>query len=308
LPRRAEPAAQLEYSAKAGKNAAAAGRRPPSRTRSPRAGTPADPIQAWADLDPMYSFIAFGHSHIVAVAKGAYDYHASELPADAPRVQGHFVYLYDPAYNPVLQGPPEARGLNPKLSGHLVERPWDFVVLVCGGNEHNVLGIVRNKRPFDFVLSSAPDLALQPGYELVPEALIREVLKNFMAESLQTMQAFRAATRLPIMQLEPPPPLPNHRVLAYPRELARARLFRQRIAPALVRYKLWRLESEIFARFCTQAGIAYLRAPQSMIGENGMLAEEAWGSDATHASARYGLEVVKHTTDFYRAQMEAQVS
>jgi hypothetical protein len=53
--------------------------------------------------------------------------------------------------------------LHPKLKEHLGEAAWDFLVLVCGGNEHNVLGIVRNKRPFDFVLSSEPDLPLQHG-------------------------------------------------------------------------------------------------------------------------------------------------
>jgi hypothetical protein len=257
----------------------------------------------------MYRFIAFGHSHIVAFAKGAYEYEATELPAEAPRIQSQFIYLYDPAYNPILQGPPEAAVLNPKLNEHLADTDWDFVVLVCGGNEHNVLGIVRNKRPFDFVLNSEPDLPLQPGYELVPEALIREVLKNYMAEPLRTMRAFRAATSLPLVQLEPPPPLPNRRVLAYPRELLRASLLRKNIAPELIRHKLWRLESEIYCKFCDEAGIAYLRAPASMVDANGMLAEAGWGADATHANPRYGLEVVKDAINFYRTPMEeAQVS
>jgi hypothetical protein len=45
-----------------------------------------------------------------------------------------------------------------------------------------------------------------------------------------------------------------------------------------------------------------------MIDKNGMLAEAGWGSDATHASPRYGLEAVKDAINFYRAQMEgAQV-
>lgn len=64
----------------------------------------------------MYRFIAFGHSHIVAFAKGAYEYQASDLTGEAPRIEGRFVFLYDPFYNPVLQGPLEAPQLNPKLS------------------------------------------------------------------------------------------------------------------------------------------------------------------------------------------------
>jgi hypothetical protein len=257
----------------------------------------------------MYKFVAFGHSHIVAFAKGAYEYEAADLPATAPRAYGRFLYLYDPSYNPVLQGTPDALELHPRLTEQLADEACDFVLLVCGGNEHNVLGIVRNKRPFDFVLSSAPNLPLQPGYELVPEALIREVLKSYMAESLQTMRAFRAATQLPVMQLEPPPPLPNHRVLAYPREVMRASLLRKNIAPELIRHKLWRLESDIYRKFCDKTGIAYLPAPTSMIDANGMLAEAGWGSDATHANPRYGIEAFKQVIDFHRTQLEhARVS
>jgi hypothetical protein len=256
----------------------------------------------------MHSFVAFGHSHIVAFAKGAYDYQTSDLAAEAPRIDARFIYLYDESYHPVLHGTPGATQLNPKLSQLVTESPWNFVVLVCGGNEHNVLGIVKNKRPFDFVLSSEPELPLQPGHELVPEALIREVLKNHMAEPLAILRAFRAATRLPILELEPPPPLPNHRVLAYPSEFVRARLLRKNIAPELIRYKLWRLECDIYRRLCEEIGVAYLRAPRVMIGENRMLAPEGWGADATHANPRYGMEVLKDALDFYRANMEhAQV-
>ena len=257
----------------------------------------------------MYRFVAFGHSHIVAFAKGAYEYDAT-LPGGAPRALGEFVYLYDPSYHPVLQQrPAHAAELNPKLLEQLRRPEWQFVVLVCGGNEHNVLGIVRNKRPFDFVLSSAPDLQLQPGYELVPEALVREVLRSFMEEPLQAMRAFRASTALPIIQLEPPPPLPNRRVLAYPSEFVRARLFRKNIAPELIRHKLWRLETDIYRRFCEEIGIAYLPAPASMVAADGTLAETAWGADATHANSRYGIEVLKDVIALHGLHSaEAQVS
>lgn len=84
--------------------------------------------------------------------------------------------------------------------------------------------------------------------------------------------------------LELPPPLPNHRVLAYPHEIVRASLLRKNIAPEIVRHKLWRLESDIYRKFCDETGIAYLPAPTSMIDANGMLIEAGWGSDATHAN------------------------
>jgi hypothetical protein len=252
----------------------------------------------------MYTFIAFGHSHIVAFAKAVYGHQPSDLPPGSPRVEGRFIYLYDPAYTPNLVGPSDAPVLNPKLDTQLAELAWNFVILVCGGNEHNVLGIVRNKRPFDFVLSSEPDLPLQPGYELVPEGVIREVLKTHMEEPIRMIAAVRAATQLPILQLEPPPPLPNARVLAYPSEFLRARIFRKNIAPERIRYKLWRLQSDIYRRLCEEIGIFYLPAPPGMIAESGMLAEPGWGGDATHASPRYGVEVLKDAMAFYRAQIE----
>jgi hypothetical protein len=63
----------------------------------------------------MYRFIAFGHSHIVAFAK---------VPRSCRRrrrASGRFLYLYDPSYNPVLQGPAEAPELNSKLREQLTE-------------------------------------------------------------------------------------------------------------------------------------------------------------------------------------------
>jgi hypothetical protein len=35
-----------------------------------------------------------------------------------------------------------------------------------------------------------------------------------------------------------------------------------------------------------------------------MLAEAGWGSDATHANPRYGIEALKGVIDLYRAEME----
>ncbi|GAC1338623.1 MAG: hypothetical protein NVSMB26_26230 [Beijerinckiaceae bacterium] len=253
----------------------------------------------------MYSFIAFGHSHIVAIAKGLYEYQAQPSAPDR-QAQGQFAYLYDDTYLPMLQGDADAPSLNPKLQQLLSEGAWNFVMLVCGGNEHNVLGIVKKKRPFDFVLRAEPDLPLQPGYELVPEALIREILATYMAETLQTMRAFRAATKLPMLQLEPPPPLPNARVLAYPSEFFRRTIFRKNIAPELLRYKLWRVQSEIYRRLCDEIGVSYVRAPAAMIDARGLLVEAGWGSDATHANARYGVEAVKDALEVYRAQFERE--
>ena len=63
--------------------------------------------------------------------------------------------------------------------------------------------------------------------------------------------------------LELPPPLPNHRVLAHPREIVRASLLRKNIAPEIVRHKLWRLESDIYRKFCDETGIAYLPGQQA---------------------------------------------
>ena len=169
-----------------------------------------------AGLPPMLNFVGLGHSHIVALAKGAYALEAKGAEVGGRAICGRFRYLYDADFTPPFADEARTR-LNPAIGAVLSDGAADFVLLSIGGNEHNVVSMRQPARRFDFILGETPDAPLDPKAEIVPEAAIRETLRDYMSENMRVLEAIRAASDLPMALVEPPPPLPRAHVLAYPK-------------------------------------------------------------------------------------------
>ena len=144
------------------------------------------------------TYVAFGHSHIVALAKGAY---ALQARAGEQPATGSFHYLHDEGFMPEVQAGPDGPVLHPNM---LCYR-W-------AETSTTILSIAQASPRFDFVLGSAPDLALDRSAELIPESVLRETLRDWMGVKIDTMRAIRKATKVPVIQAEAPPPLPREQV------------------------------------------------------------------------------------------------
>ena len=237
-------------------------------------------------------FVGLGHSHIVALAKGAYALAAQSSLAAAEALTCRFCYLYDPQYEPPFVAADDGRQLNPGILAAIRDGAPRFILTSIGGNEHNVLSIAQRDGRFDFILGENPELALDRQAKAIPEAAIRETLRDWMADKTDILRALRAATDVPIVQIEPPPPLPRKHVLAYPKEFFRSLLDQRNLSPDLLRYKMWRVQSGILRDLCGDLGVMYVETPPDMIDGAGMLAAKAWGKDATHANDHYGEAMV----------------
>lgn len=244
-------------------------------------------------------FVGLGHSHIVALAKGAYALQAREHRVGGRAMSSRFHYLYDPPYEPPFIDDSRGSILNPQIGAAICDGDPCFILTSLGGNEHNVLAISLGKPRFDFILGAEPDLPLEPRVELLPEAAIREALRDWMREKIGLLAAICKATSVPIIQIEPPPPLPKSQVTAYPKEFFRSLLDVRRMSSELVRYKMWRLQTEILRECCAQVGVKYVETPDEFVDKIGMLAAHAWGKDATHANERYGEEMIKRAVDYF---------
>lgn len=236
----------------------------------------------------MLNFVGLGHSHIVALARGAYALHARGFEIDGETTAGKFHYLYNSEYAPPFR---DDGSTNPNILAALKQDAPRFVLTAMGGNEHNVLSMVRFSPAFDFILGEKPDLPLERG-EIVPESVVRESLRQHAADSLAVLRAVRAATDLPVVQIEPPPPAPRAQVLAYPKEFFRSVIDVRKISPELLRHKMWRVQAAVYREVCKQIGVHYIETPQQLIDGDGMMAEAALGDDATHANAFYGETMV----------------
>lgn len=243
----------------------------------------------------MLNFIGLGHSHIVALAKGAYALAAPGARVDGRAINGRFAYLYDAAYTPAFADKGRNR-LNPAIEAALRDGAPEFALLSIGGNEHNVVSMRQPARRFDFVLGEEPDGPLDPAAEILPEAAIRETLRDYMSENISVLQAIRAASGLPMVLVEPPPPLPRAQVLAYPKEFFRSQVDQRSMSPDNLRRKVWRVQVRIMRDLATELGVNYLPTPEGMIGPDGLLKSDACGQDATHANETYGAMMVELAT------------
>ena len=235
----------------------------------------------------MLNFIGIGHSHIVALAKGSYALEAKQEQIAGQTLHGRFHYLYDAAYMPAFLDPAQT-ALNPAILGLLNTPGLDFVLLSMGGNEHNVLSMRQTTPRFDFVSRDEPEATVDPTAEIVPEAAIRETLANYMRENMRVLQAIRAASGLPMVLVEPPPPLPRAHVLAYPKEFFRTQLDQAGMSSDALRRKVWRVETRMLRAASVELGVAWLETPSDMFGADGLLKASACGQDASHANEAYG--------------------
>lgn len=241
----------------------------------------------------MFTFVGFGHSHIVAIAKGSYELqHAGETFAGEPFL-GHFFYLFDAEFMPASTSGEEGPRLNSAILEKIEQTNPRFVLLALGGNEHNALSVVRLHRRFDFILSERPDLPLEPDADILPEAAVRELLRERMEDAFATARAFAETIRLPMVQMEPPPPLPTEQILAYPKEFFRHAVDPKKLSTERFRYKMWRIQANLYREFCEKNDLVYVPVPADLQDESGMLARQAWGQDATHANAHFGRRMIQ---------------
>ncbi len=184
----------------------------------------------------------------------------------------------------------EGHALRSDIQARLMGR--DVYVSVLGGNDHAVLAMLNHDPPFDVALPSAPELPCMPGASLIPAGLLRAEIARRAAPHLAALAAFRAAVSGRLLHVESPPPIPSAaHIRAHP-GVFRDEIAARGVAPALLRYKVWQLQSDVYRHACNQAGVEFVEVPGGMQDEQGMMREEGWNPDPTHGNTRYGAAVL----------------
>jgi hypothetical protein len=255
------------------------------------------------DQESAISCVGFGHSHIVAIAHGCYALMEREEKFDDRLLEARFFYFDGEELSPpIVEG-----ALNPNLLKKIAEQNAQCVLLSVGGNEHCALSIVQLQERFDFILGAEPDLPLEPEATVLPEAVVRETLREAMAEVIDTLRAFREATDLPLAQIQPPPPLPGSQVLANPGEFLHRIVDAGRLSSDWLRYKMWRVQDGLYRETCARLGVFYAPVPAEFITGDGMLAPLVWGKDATHANSLFGERMAREALSLVLARPNSSV-
>jgi hypothetical protein len=198
----------------------------------------------------------------------------------------------------------------PQLHPMLVERLHGPVFSTLGGSAHDVLGLVQHPRPFDLILPEAPDLPLVPGSDILPGAALRQVMEGMMRETLDLLTALVKTSTEPVYQIESPPPSADgerlSQLLADVLETPVGGAFlhpgsqvtpdadsgRYKVSDKYLRYKLWRLNSQMFRETCEAAGAVFVPHPPQSVDAEGFLKPELLAF-AGHANEIYGAMVLE---------------
>lgn len=230
----------------------------------------------------MTHFLALGHSHLSALRHAQV---AREKAGVASSTTIRILMLRRPEYEPTLD---QQGRLHAALLAELRDPAVDGVVLSLFGNAYQVLGLINHPQKFDFVHPKRPDLPLNPDAEALPYGAVREHLVEQTKGSVDLLRAICAATALPVFMLETPPPVPSEEhIRQYPGWFEK-QIAALGLSPPTLRYKIWLLQSEIFAQAAREYGATFVNVPSSMRDADGMLSQEAWNTDPTHGNGVYG--------------------
>lgn len=225
--------------------------------------------------------LVFGRSHTNAIR------HAWKARADAGRTEGvdlRVINLLRDEWQPNLVD----GSFSEKILAELSRSNLRLIVSVIGGNDHNYLGIFNRPFRFDFGRTEAPESPSQNGAEPVASVCVRSELESRLRPTLDLIRLLRRSTSLPIVHLESPPPIPSaEHIEKHPLGFEEA-IPLYGVAPASLRYELWRVHSAIVREVCEELNIRFVPVPKRMQDSDGMLIPEAWANDATHGNAFYG--------------------
>ena len=233
------------------------------------------------------ALLVIGQSHVAAIRDAARGRRERDPAAARTRV----IHTGEARYAPELAGDGEQARLAPPLADAIrdqIARHDPLVVSVTGGNVHNVLGLIRHRRPFDFRLSQEPSPPLDPTAELLVEGLVGATLARMMAGDMTRLRALRSAIG-PFVHVESPPPLRDDGFIAAAadRFFRDAGIARLGVSPAGLRFRLWRLASRIFRAEVERLGCRFLAVPDGAKDKEGFLSPDL-AADATHGNERYG--------------------
>jgi len=185
------------------------------------------------------------------------------------------------------------------LIGHAA---GNAVALVWAGNTHNVLFLLEQNPPIDFICRQLPDLPLQEGAVVVPESLIRAKFLSDNLELPHVLEALKAQVNSRIAVVATPPPNPDNdhlmslladelQFMIKPPGFSEERL---KLTSPVIRLKLWRLLQDLYEDEATKAGVEFIPVPDTVTDADGFLKPEFWAGDVTHANSAYGQVMLAH--------------
>lgn len=183
-----------------------------------------------------------------------------------------------------------------------------IAILVLGGNEIPISALIATGSEFDIVLGDTPEDNRPPSAEIIPCSAVSVRFRKalFCTEHIEfAEQCQRTVTRTAL--LGPPPQLPAEAVR---KRLPREAFFQEKLeelgltptdvdlVPDAVRFRLWRLQTDIYRSFAAEHDLSFIPPPRSTMDLHGMLARAYWGSDVGHPNAEFGEQYLRQVVEW----------
>lgn len=244
-------------------------------------------------LNPITALI-FGHSHVWSLRRAI---ESNEYSTNDSNIEMKIILCGTQKFPGTLlcNSSKGAQYVNPALISALsdfspkatsVSKQY-YLVSAVQSNYYNIVGMLDEGDPFDFVLPGREDLPLTTSGSIIPYGAIKDAIS---IQAVELMPFYKRLSRLgysSIVHLGAPPPHPDSSKildqLASDPKLANRPLS---VSPASTRLKLWLVQDRVLAEICSAAGIAYLPAPALTADDKGYLKSHLC-KDAVHGTSEY---------------------
>ena len=244
--------------------------------------------------------LIFGHSHGWALRRAVESGHYS--PSD-PNLEIKVILCGTQKFPSTLLVQPTQgnESINPALLSALADFPAKLVsstreiwlISAVQGNYYNIVGMLDEGAPFDFVLPGREDLPFDTSGQIVPYGAILESLAVQTAELAPFYKRLSRLGYTGIVHLGSPPPHPDSdkildQLVTDPKLAGKA----LSVSAGPTRLKLWLAQESVLTDLCRTVGVVYLPAPSGAADLNGYL-KQSLCQDAVHGTTAYAAMVLE---------------
>jgi hypothetical protein len=184
---------------------------------------------------------------------------------------------------------------------------WDFVVELSRG-KHVVIVWNGNQHNADFMFETEPRFTILGALEqsldqeafLIPIAMIKDYFKPSFEELIEIIPSLSNAASITLMNGPAPKPLTHIQNCVWQEkyyiDIAKSlgvEIDSLVITSDSLRIELWNILAELLANSAKDLGANFLSAPAASRDAFGMLLQEYWASDVTHANSKYGMLLIE---------------
>lgn len=240
--------------------------------------------------------LAVGFSHLGAIVRA----HQARVSARTNTFQLHYINFNTlEKYRPFFVNNKGKITYNDALirdlkSSIATKRPT-MIVGSLWSNQHFILSTFNDPRPFDFVLPNEPYRPLSDRAEIIPYDLIDLLIDERCRPSYGLGPVIKGLSESPFCTISAPPAISDLSELAggSPTERITAKVNELGIAPAELRYKMWKACETTFSKRSEESEVPFVRVPYDAIDADGYRRRDYFGVDWIHASDSYGELVLR---------------